>query len=272
MLIGNLSVLNKNPGRDSGGNSTALASGIGGGGSIRSSLDKPSNWRKFSQRDNSGATFTSLNHFAAKPNGYYPQGVYAFPDKAGYLSAVNRANVEATFTGSGALGRNLTFVATGIATTLSAIGQLVVSGFASIANHATVSSNAYAALAGVASIACGTTVASSLLAKGWVSGSLAQTTSVVAVRYATGLLEADILPYTELSPQNLATAVWDENLETNYAARELMRVITSALAGKISGAETSTVTIRDINDGKNRITATVDGNGNRTTITIDATE
>jgi hypothetical protein len=43
----------------------------------------------------------------------------------------------------------------------------------------------------------------------------------------------------------------------------------AALAGKVSGATTSTVTIRDVNDTRNRIVATVDGNGNRTALTLD---
>jgi hypothetical protein len=53
--------------------------------------------------------------------------------------------------------------------------------------------------------------------------------------------------------------------------REALRIFFSALAGKLSGAATTTVTTRDIADTKDRITATVDGDGNRTAITLDAT-
>lgn len=44
----------------------------------------------------------------------------------------------------------------------------------------------------------------------------------------------------------------------------------SALAGKLSGAATTTVTIRDTNDGIDRIVATVDASGNRSAVTLDA--
>jgi hypothetical protein len=43
----------------------------------------------------------------------------------------------------------------------------------------------------------------------------------------------------------------------------------AALAGKLSGAAGTTINIRDVNDTKNRITATVDENGNRLTVTLD---
>lgn len=52
------------------------------------------------------------------------------------------------------------------------------------------------------------------------------------------------------------------------------RVILAALAGKLAGAQpgSTEVTIKQANGSKVRITATVDEYGNRTAITIDATE
>ena len=52
---------------------------------------------------------------------------------------------------------------------------------------------------------------------------------------------------------------------------QALRLIAAALAGELSGAATTTITIRDITDTKARITATVDADGNRTAITLDAT-
>ena len=43
------------------------------------------------------------------------------------------------------------------------------------------------------------------------------------------------------------------------------------LAGKLSGAATTPVTIRAADDSKARITATVDSDGNRTALTLDET-
>ncbi len=59
-------------------------------------------------------------------------------------------------------------------------------------------------------------------------------------------------------------------IETNRTVRQGLRLMLSALAGKLSGAATTTVTIRDTNDGKDRIVATVDSNGNRSAVTLDA--
>lgn len=59
-------------------------------------------------------------------------------------------------------------------------------------------------------------------------------------------------------------------IETNRTVRQGLRLMLSALAGKLSGAATTTVTIRDTNDGINRIVATVDSSGNRSAVTLDA--
>ena len=45
----------------------------------------------------------------------------------------------------------------------------------------------------------------------------------------------------------------------------------SALAGKLAGAATTTVTIRKVTDAKTRITSTVDADGNRKAVTLDGT-
>lgn len=61
-----------------------------------------------------------------------------------------------------------------------------------------------------------------------------------------------------------------DGIEGSYDHQEVMRLILAALAGKLTGAGTSTVTIRDTTDSKDRIVATVDSNGNRSAVTLDA--
>jgi hypothetical protein len=78
------------------------------------------------------------------------------------------------------------------------------------------------------------------------------------------------LPFTELSPQNLASQLLDESdIETGVSMRESLRLIIAALAGKLSGAPGTTITIRNVGDTKDRIIATVDSNGNRSSVTYD---
>lgn len=59
-------------------------------------------------------------------------------------------------------------------------------------------------------------------------------------------------------------------VETGYTLRDTQRLQLAALAGKLHGALTTTVVLRDVNDTKDRVIATVDTNGNRTAVTLDA--
>ena len=66
-------------------------------------------------------------------------------------------------------------------------------------------------------------------------------------------------------------AILDEVVEGTLTFRQTLRLFISVLAGKSAGGGTVTLTFRDVADGKNRITATVDANGNRTAISLDGT-
>jgi len=56
-----------------------------------------------------------------------------------------------------------------------------------------------------------------------------------------------------------------------FNLEEAMKICLSALGAKVSGAGTTTITFRAADDSKDRIIATVDTNGNRSSITLDAT-
>lgn len=61
-------------------------------------------------------------------------------------------------------------------------------------------------------------------------------------------------------------------IETGLTLRNAQRLQAAAAAGKLSGAATSTVVIRNaVADSKNRISATVDADGNRSAVTVDLT-
>ena len=71
---------------------------------------------------------------------------------------------------------------------------------------------------------------------------------------------------------SIAAALLDlsNGVETSLTMRNALRAMAAALAGKISGAAGTTVTIRNaVADSKNRIVATVDTDGNRSAITYD---
>lgn len=57
-------------------------------------------------------------------------------------------------------------------------------------------------------------------------------------------------------------------IETSFTLRQALRLILAMAAGKVS-ISGATVTIRDVNDSKNRIVATTDADGQRTDVTKD---
>lgn len=59
-------------------------------------------------------------------------------------------------------------------------------------------------------------------------------------------------------------------VETGLTVRQALRLMASALYGKASGLATTTAVFRDFGDTKARITATVDADGNRSALTLDA--
>lgn len=72
---------------------------------------------------------------------------------------------------------------------------------------------------------------------------------------------------------SVADALLDRTagVETGQTFRQWLRVAAAALFGKASGLATTTAVYRNTADSKDRITATVDADGNRTAVTLDVT-
>lgn len=65
--------------------------------------------------------------------------------------------------------------------------------------------------------------------------------------------------------------ILDEMVENTLTLRQALKVFFSVLGGKSNGGGTSTLIFRDYADTLNRVSATVDENGNRTNITLNVT-
>lgn len=93
------------------------------------------------------------------------------------------------------------------------------------------------------------------------------------VRAAIGLASANLDAQLDALPTAAenATAVMGSTVEGTFDLTESARLWNAALAGKASGLATATATFRDLADGKDRIVATVDADGNRTAVTRDVT-
>jgi hypothetical protein len=100
---------------------------------------------------------------------------------------------------------------------------------------------------------------------------LATATNLALVKADTAAILLDTGTDGVLLSATAVDAIHDEVVEGTTTLRQAIRLLMSALIGKVSGAPTGPIVYRDLADTKARITATVDENGNRTAVTRDAT-
>lgn len=109
-----------------------------------------------------------------------------------------------------------------------------------------------------------------------VAGALSFAFTLTGLPRADGALAGDVTPFTELSPQSLASAVGALLIEDNKTLIEVLRVCAAFAAGKttvadIGGGQTE-VTFSDLAQLKARITAILEGPTGmkeRTSVTLD---
>lgn len=83
----------------------------------------------------------------------------------------------------------------------------------------------------------------------------------------TGSVDANALATDAVT--EIVNAVWAKALETGFTADRILRIVASAVAGKVSGGPGSPV-FRNLQDNADVITGTADANGNRTAATYGA--
>jgi hypothetical protein len=82
-------------------------------------------------------------------------------------------------------------------------------------------------------------------------------------------MEADInVTGATLTTANVAASVWGAIAEGTLSYADLQKILLAIAAGKSAGFPTAPV-FRDTTDSVDRVTATLDGDGNRITVTID---
>lgn len=94
-----------------------------------------------------------------------------------------------------------------------------------------------------------------------------------AIRSAVGMAAADLDAQFDVLPTaaEAAAAVLAAAVEGSVTLEQLLRALLSEACGKSSGGRTTTITFRDQADTKDRITGTMDGDGNRVAVTLDLT-
>ena len=240
-----------------------------GGGALAltaDNLDRIERWKPFLMRSDD----TVAQRLVSIPSGYYPPGTWRMPITTGALSARDVAAGVAAFAGSIAAGRNIAGTFDGAAT-FEGTGQLVVSGVGSFAGVAAFAGNVTAALGAAGTFAGVASWSGSTTAIAHAVGTFAGVASFEAIRYATGSIAGSFAPAVTLEAAGFSSYLLDqEDVESGLTLRQALRLVTAATTGKISGGGTSTITIRNaVVDGVDRITAEVDSDGNRTSITYD---
>jgi hypothetical protein len=87
---------------------------------------------------------------------------------------------------------------------------------------------------------------------------------------ATGLTADGFVEfYGTETAEEIASAVLDGIVEGGLTLKKLLRLCLAVLANKASGGGTGTVKFRDVSDGMDRVTMTVNEHGNRTEVTLD---
>jgi hypothetical protein len=268
MLHGNYSVLLKGPGRFRGGSTVS---------------DNRSNFNRAGANRNFWAGQATVPDIPGDPNtanvqsipsGYSAPGAWVMSPKAGGIASRAIISGLGGQSFAGAMGLNAEADLDGLGLIATAPLQLIVSAVAALSGSGQIATaglvgklEAVAALAGTGSLSGAVGALAGIFADLDGDGALTSTLN------ALGYMEADVSPFTELSPESLAAAVWASIIESGLTAEAAMRLIAAATAGEVSGAATATVTIRNaVADDKNRIVATVDGDGNRTAITYDLTD
>ena len=80
-----------------------------------------------------------------------------------------------------------------------------------------------------------------------------------------------ILPQHVHAISEISSGILSAGDIDGYSLEEALKICASVLAGKVSGAGSQTITFRAADDSKDRVVATVAGQGNRTSVTIDVT-
>lgn len=229
-LIGNYSVLNKTPGRWLAGGGAAHATGIGSAQPLmRSNFNALGAMRNVHYPDGETAALKRIGY----PVGGYQGVSWMMPYTAGDMASHGEAQGSADGSLSMAQGINIAGLAEGTTPTAEATLQLVVSMLATAAGTSTAAGNVNAAL-GLAGSAAGTSSESALIsALAWAIGQADGSSTATLVRYATGELKGSITPFTDLSPEGLAAAVWNSLVSAYQTDGTMGKALGTASSGGV---------------------------------------
>lgn len=81
-------------------------------------------------------------------------------------------------------------------------------------------------------------------------------------------LVGNITPFTALSPEGLAAAVWERIIESGFSAEQVLRIVAAQAAGDATGLEGPSAVFKSLDGTKNRIAGTYSA-GTRNVTSLD---
>ena len=235
-LLGNQSVLNKNPGK-----------AFGPGYAVtRASSAKPGSLQaRFTGR-------ASYDPKSATPNGHLPSSSFILPIKPGGMSAYTSIEGGGSITGNLAGGVNISAALAGSGTIASAVGSLIASATAALSGSGSITGDLQAVLNAVAALSGSGSISGTLRADAYMEADLTGVGTLAATIRAIGHLEADLTPFGDTSPQAIALAVWEVvAAEVNAAGTtgQALNIIKAVLANRVYTDDiTGTFIVYDEND------------------------
>ena len=194
MLLGNYNVFNLNSGRNVGG------------------ITDPTRWRTSAALMNfyTGEHYkTGETEKASFSNGYNPPYSWLLAPKSGGIASTLRISGSGSVTLNLAAGKNIEAALSGSGS-LTAGLDLIISLAAALSGTGSISSAALNAPLQIAATLAGSgSVTAQLNALGNLVAALSGMGEIDADIYALANLDADITPFTILSPENLAASVWN---------------------------------------------------------------
>lgn len=169
----------------------------------------------------------------AVPNGHLPPSAWTMPRKPGGLSAYVGNNITLTnATAAAAAGVNIDGALTFTFTNADAALELVVSASGTVAitftNAATLAGAIDGSGSATITLSVGTATLGAIVD---AIGTAGVTFSASGTPSAIGHLAGDITPFTELSPQSLAAAVWAALSADNNISGTMGRLLNSVGGG-----------------------------------------
>ena len=186
-----------------------------------------------------------FDHTSGVPYGYRPPGSWMIPLSPGALSSYTTITGEGVFGSDPNLagGKNATATLAGSGEISNALAALIVSAIATLTGSGSLTANLNAELQAVATLAGSGNLTATRTALGNIVATLPGVGTVTTTVRATGALEADITPFTDLSPQSLAAAVWASEQGRFLYAVGRNKVVTDPSTGTYTVYDDDDVTV-----------------------------